>query len=97
VGLPLPTLTSGVKVLFHTEYPHPPVVGVVLYAGAAPLEVAGLYQINVLLIQAFSLSPPIPPATVEIDVDLPGGNFFGTANALAAGPKISIQGIDVVK
>jgi uncharacterized protein (TIGR03437 family) len=97
VGLPLPTLTSGVKVLFHTEYPHPPVVGDVLYAGAAPLEVAGLYQINVLLIQAFSFPPPIPPATVEIDVDLPGGGFFATANALAAGPKISIQGIDVVK
>jgi uncharacterized protein (TIGR03437 family) len=99
VGLPLPTLTGGVKVLFHmSEYPHSPVVGGVLYAGAAPLEVAGLYQINVLLIQAFplSLTPPIPPATVEIDVDLPDGNFFGTANALAAGPPISIQGIDVV-
>jgi uncharacterized protein (TIGR03437 family) len=98
VGLPLPTLANKVSVLFHTskDLSTPLVGGEVFYAGAAPLEVAGLYQINVL-IQVRLLSPPIstpiPPARVQIVAELPGDRFVVTS---IDGPPISIQGVDVL-
>jgi uncharacterized protein (TIGR03437 family) len=96
VGLPLPTLANKVSVLFHTSKDEfTPLVSEVFYAGAAPLEVAGLYQINVLIqVRPLPLTPPIPPARVEIAVELPNGSFVNTS---LEGPPISIQGIDVVK
>jgi uncharacterized protein (TIGR03437 family) len=74
VGFPLPTLANGVKVWFIPSRPNTAFPGEVLYAGTAPLEVAGLYQINVLI-------PVIPllPATVEVEVDLPDGSSVATA------------------
>jgi uncharacterized protein (TIGR03437 family) len=98
VGLPLPALANKVYVLFHTskDLSTPLVGGEVFYAGAASLEVAGLYQINVL-IQVRLLSPPIstpiPPARVQIEVELPGDRFVVTS---IEGPPISIRGVDVV-
>ena len=78
VGLPLPTLASNVRVFLGSQLPQDDV----LYAGAAPLEVAGLYQINFLIPVSWfsSLTSPIPNATVGIEVDLPhgAGSFLAT-------------------
>jgi hypothetical protein len=84
-----------VSVLFHTSKDEfTPLVSEVFYAGAAPLEVAGLYQINVLIqVRLLPISTPIPPARVQIVVELPNGSFVNTS---LEGPPISIQGVDVV-
>ncbi len=56
VGTPLPALTAPVQVEFASGFanlagpfspPPPPTVAQVTYAGPAPFEVAGLYQVNV--------------------------------------------------
>jgi uncharacterized protein (TIGR03437 family) len=74
VGLPLPTLVNGVLVgFFSSEHPAA-VTGEVQYAGAAPLEVAGLYQINVT----------IPGFPVYLDT----ASSYSTAIGVIVGPNM---------
>jgi uncharacterized protein (TIGR03437 family) len=60
VSPPLPQLAAQVQVEFATGFamfpfapPPPPAVAQVTYAGPAPFEVAGVYQINVLVPTVF--------------------------------------------
>jgi uncharacterized protein (TIGR03437 family) len=81
VGFPLPALANSVKAWFWLH--NGVVASQVQYAGPAPLEVAGLYQINVVV-------PPIGllPTGVSIEVDLPDGSAIVTASL---GIAIAIQ------
>jgi uncharacterized protein (TIGR03437 family) len=58
VGFPLPTLVNGVQVAFYVSGNADAVSSQVLYAGPAPLEVAGLYQIDVRV--------PVVPAVGDL-------------------------------
>jgi uncharacterized protein (TIGR03437 family) len=69
VQLPLPVLANPVQILFAGQPTNPnmlppPIQGQVLYAGPAPLEVGGLFQINVRIPSGttgrfeISLAPP---------------------------------------
>jgi uncharacterized protein (TIGR03437 family) len=79
VGLPLPALANRVRVDFQQYAQHAVASGQVLYAGPAPLEVAGLYQINLLIPKLPASQAPIPLTMVQIQVDLPDGNSVMTA------------------
>lgn len=80
VHLPLPTLVYPIQVLFTDGSPYLPPIppAEVLYAGPAPLEVGGLFQVNVR----------IPSGTtggqftilVQVPDDLSGGGGSPGAN-----------------
>ena len=88
VGLPLPALANRVRVDFQQYAQHAVASGQVLYAGPAPLEVAGLYQINLLIPELPVSQAPIPLTMVQIEVDLADGNSVRTA---VPGLPIAIQ------
>jgi uncharacterized protein (TIGR03437 family) len=83
VQLPLPTLVYPIQVLFTDLSPYSPPLppAEVLYAGPAPLEVGGLFQVNVRIPSGttgggFSILVQSP--TLSGSVSGPGANVFIT-------------------
>jgi uncharacterized protein (TIGR03437 family) len=80
IQLPLPSLVYPVAVTFSGG--QNPVIGgpgKILYSGAAPLEVGGMFQINVRV--------PAFPATLFVEVQLPDGSVARSPYAnIATGP-----------
>ena len=71
VQLPAPPLSPSVDVFFTRGLAS--VTGVVLHAGLAPLEVAGLYQIDIKIPSSIPHPPDVAGWKVSISVNLPGG------------------------
>jgi uncharacterized protein (TIGR03437 family) len=71
VQLPLPALINPVQIYFYATEGNP-ILAEVLYAGPAPLEVGGLFQINVRIPSGttgvFSLSSSVPTQAVNIAI-----------------------------
>jgi uncharacterized protein (TIGR03437 family) len=87
VGLPLPTLVNGVQVGFIPSFPPFWNAGEVQYAGPAPFEVAGLYQINVKIPTLPTSFDPTIPTSYAVAIGVinlgPGPEMFvPTSNSL---------------
>ncbi len=72
VGFPTPALLNAVKVWFFGARGNAVFPGDILYAGPAPLEVAGLFQINV------RVPSSVLTYSIEVEVDLPDGSSVVT-------------------
>jgi len=72
VAVPGPALLDKVNVWFFPSPANTATAGETVYAGPAPLEVAGLFQINVRI----PLSPVTAVSTAEIVVEIPNGATF---------------------
>jgi uncharacterized protein (TIGR03437 family) len=71
VGFPLPAQAYPVEAMFLVPHSVAPLAAQVLYAGPAPLQVAGVSQVNIVIPRSGLLA-------VSIQVDLPGGIKAGS-------------------
>jgi len=87
VQLPLPALVNAVQIYFSNADFHDPmqIPAQVLYAGPAPLEVGGMFQINMQI-------PSGTNGTFQVNVQLPGGGGFSASGTVAVTPPPPIDG-----